>query len=131
MIADLLYTKLVAISGVSNRVSPDIRRGSHDQLPCVVYEIEGDDRLDILNPSLEFARASCTVHCLAETLAAATTLAETVITGLHGVQWTSGTSKALATRVLSMSTGTLDDSEAGGIDLTRSASLRLDILHSF
>ena len=131
MIADLLHFKIAAVAGVSTRVSPDLRRGTGDALPCVVYEIEADDRLDLLNPAYTFGRSACTVHCLALTLNAAIAIAEDITAGMHGATWTVGAAEAIKCRVLSMQTGTLDDSESGATDLTRTATLRLDILHKF
>lgn len=132
MIPELIAAKLVAVAGVSTRVSPDIRRGTGDALPCVVYEIESDDRIPYLDPDMHFGMASCTVHCLALTLVEATALAKTITNALHGsASWTVGTATAYSARVTSLTCGTLDDGESGASDLTRSATLRIEILHQF
>lgn len=129
MIADLLKSRLVTVAGVSSRVSPNLRRGGTQSLPCVVYEIESDEPLVQLGVALEFSHATCTIHCLATTLAESVSVANDVAQGIHAASWTHGTAAVLRARVLSSASSTIDDSDSGAHDQTRDTTVRAEIWH--
>lgn len=126
----LIYARLDSdAAGVADRISPDLRPAS-SSLPCIVYSIEQDALLASLSPVSRQYLARCRLTILATTLAGCETVRTTVTTLLHGATWTAGGSSAHACVVGESSTGLVEDSEPGGLDLDRTITMTIDLYHS-
>ena len=128
--ASLLNARLGSNAvGVADRISPDLRPPGNI-MPCIVYSIEQDAPLASLASTNLRYLARCRLTILASTLTSCTTIQTAVTTRLHGATWTAGGSSAHACVVGESSTGLVEDSEPGGLDLDRTITLSIDLYHS-